>query len=121
MADLFYAELLLRGVKRITLITNACREAPQSLELMRLDGVRGIVVQRAQVECPRFDRLPSCQDGQLGYMVYDPASHAPGKCVFFGVMADVLRVVEPAAIAAGLQPWLHIPPWECRVAATRAG
>jgi hypothetical protein len=30
--------------------------------------------------------------------------------VFSAVMADVLRDVEPAAIAAGLQPWLHILP-----------
>ncbi|UVK96728.1 hypothetical protein [Pseudomonas sp. B21-048] len=102
VADLFYAELLLHGVKRITLITDACREAPQSLELMRLDGVRGIVVQGAQVESPRFDRLASCQDGQLGYMVYDPASAAPGKCVFSGVIADVLWGLEPAAIVNGL-------------------
>jgi hypothetical protein len=37
---------------------------------MQLDGA--LVVQRAQVECPRFDRLPSCQDD---YMVYDPESY----------------------------------------------
>lgn len=35
-------------------------------------------------------------------MVYDPESHASGKCVFSGIMADVLRDLEPAAIVDGL-------------------
>jgi hypothetical protein len=102
VADSFYAELLLHGIKRITLISDACREAPQGLELMRLDGVRGIVVQGTQVDSPRFDRLASCQDGQLGYMVHDPAAAAPGKCVFSGVVADVLWGQEPTAIEDGV-------------------
>ncbi|MCE5983772.1 hypothetical protein [Pseudomonas sp. LF19] len=102
VVDGFYEELLLHGVKRITLITDTCREAPQSLELMRLDGVRGIVVQGTRVDSPRFDRLASCQDGQLGYMVYDPAAAAPGKCVFSGVIADILWGLEPTAIENGM-------------------
>jgi hypothetical protein len=102
VADSFYAELLLHGVRRITLITDACREAPKNLDLMRLDPVRGIAVEGTQVESPKFDRLAACQDGQLGYMVSDSMSAAPGKCVFSGVIADVLWGIEPAAIDKGL-------------------
>ncbi|WP_339527503.1 hypothetical protein [Pseudomonas sp. EL_65y_Pfl2_R96] len=101
-ADRFYEELLLHGVQRITLITDACREAPRNIELMRLDAVRGIVVQGTKVDSPRFDHLASCQDGQLGYMVSDPMSGAPGKCVFSGVIADALWGIEPAAISDGV-------------------
>jgi hypothetical protein len=102
VADAFYAELLLHGLQRITLITDACREAPKSLDLMRLDPVRGIAVDGTQVESPKFDRLAACQDGQLGYMVSDPMSAAPGKCVFSGVIADVLWGTEPSAIDNGV-------------------
>lgn len=102
LADSFYTELLLHGVQRITLITDACREAPKNLDLTRLDAVRGIVVQGTQVENPRFDRLAACQDGQLGYMVSEPMSGAPGKCVFSGVIADALWGMEPSAISNGL-------------------
>ncbi|WP_085695315.1 MULTISPECIES: caspase family protein [unclassified Pseudomonas] len=102
VANAFYAELLLHGVRRITLISDACREAPQGLDLMRLDGVRGIVVQGTQVDSPKFDRLTSCQDGQLGYMVFDPAAAAPGKCVFSGVITDALWGLEPTAIEKGV-------------------
>jgi hypothetical protein len=102
VADAFYAELLLHGLQRITLITDACREAPKSLDLMRLDPVRGIAVDGTQVETPKFDRLAACQDGQLGYMVSDPMSAAPGKCVFSGVIADVLWGTEPSAIEHGV-------------------
>lgn len=102
LADLFYTELLLQGVKHITLITDACREAPKNIDLMRLDAVRGIVVQGTRVDSPRFDRLAACQDGQLGYMVSDPTSAAPGKCVFSGVITDVLWGLEPAAIVGGV-------------------
>lgn len=102
LSDLFYTELLLHGVKHITLITDACREAPKSLDLMRLDAVRGIVVEGAQIDSPRFDRLAACQDGQLGYMVFDPTSATPGKCVFSGVITDVLWGLEPDAIVDGI-------------------
>ncbi|AZD79158.1 hypothetical protein [Pseudomonas chlororaphis] len=102
LADSFYTELLLHGVQRITLITDACREAPKNLDLTRLDAVRGIVVQGTQVENPKFDRLAACQDGQLGYMVSEPMSGAPGKCVFSGVIADALWGIEPTAISNGL-------------------
>ncbi|MGE7955166.1 hypothetical protein ACQKQA_00970 [Pseudomonas sp. NPDC089530] len=102
LADSFYTELLLHGVQRITLITDACREAPKNLDLTRLDAVRGIVVQGTQVENPKFDRLAACQDGQLGYMVSDSMSGAPGKCVFSGVIADALWGTEPSAISNGL-------------------
>ncbi|MFJ4347545.1 hypothetical protein [Pseudomonas sp. NPDC089401] len=101
-ADAFYTELLLHGIKRITLISDACREAPQTLELLRLDGVRGIVVQGTQVDSPRFDRLASCQDGKLGYMVKDPSAAAPGKCIFSGVITDALWGLEPSAIDNGM-------------------
>lgn len=102
LADAFYAELLLLGVERITLIADACREAPHDLDLMRLDPVRGIAADGSQVESPKFDRLVACQDGQVGYMVSDPTSAAPGKCVFSGVVADVLWGMEPDAIQGGV-------------------
>jgi hypothetical protein len=102
VADQFYAELLLHGIKRITLITDACREAPKSLDLMRYEAVRGITVQGTKVKSPRFDRFAACQDGQLGYMVSVPNSAQPGKCVFSGVIADVLWGMEPKAIKNGV-------------------
>jgi hypothetical protein len=101
LADAFYTELLLHGIQRITLITDACREAPKELDLMRFEAVRGIVVQGAQVENPKFDRFAACQDGQLGYMVSEGPGK-PGKCIFSGVIADVLWGIEPAAIDNGV-------------------
>jgi hypothetical protein len=102
LANAFYEELLLHGVQRITLITDACREAPKDLDLMRFDAVRGIAVDGARVDSPKFDSLAACQDGQLGYMVSDPTSAAPGKCVFSGVIADALCGMEPTAISNGV-------------------
>lgn len=102
LSDLFYTELVLHGVKHITLITDACREAPKNLDLMRLDAVRGIIVNGTQIDSPRFDRLAGCQDGQLGYMVSDPTSAVPGKCVFSGVILDILWGLEPDAILDGV-------------------
>lgn len=103
LANLFYEELLIHSVQRITLISDACREGPRSLDLIRLDPVRGIIVQgTTRVESPKFDRLAACQDGQLGYMVSEPNSAVPGKCVFSGVIADVLWGKEPAAITDGV-------------------
>lgn len=103
IANEFYTELLGYGVQRITLITDACREAPKDLDLMRLDGVRGIAVDGgAQVESPKFDLFAACQDGQLGFMVSEPNSAAPGKCIFSGVIADVLWGVERGAISNGV-------------------
>ncbi|MGF6668372.1 hypothetical protein ABIA53_002042 [Pseudomonas monsensis] len=102
VVDRFYEEMFLLGVKRITLITDACREAPQSLELMRLDGSRGILVQGTRADETNFDSLACCHDGQLGYMVRDPAGAAPGKCIFSGVIADILWGLEPTAIENGL-------------------
>ncbi|UQS16598.1 hypothetical protein [Pseudomonas sp. HS6] len=102
VANRFYSELLLHGIKRITLITDACRGAPNNLDLMRFEGVRGITVQGTKVESPRFDRLASCQDGQLGYMVYDQTANMPGKCVFSGVIVDALWGSEPSAFENGV-------------------
>lgn len=97
-ADLFYSELLLRGIERLTLISDACREAPKDVDLQRLDPVRGIVVQGKQVDSPRFDSLVACQDTQLGFMVAEQNKPAkPGKCVFSGVVADALWGNEPSA------------------------
>src|SRR5262249_50770066 len=98
VASQFYAELLLHGVERITLITDACREAPRDLDLMRLNGVSGIIVQGTKVDSPKFDTFAACQDGQLGFMVKQPNSANPGKCIFSGVIADVLWGNEPNAI-----------------------
>jgi hypothetical protein len=97
VADKFYTELLFHKIQRITLISDACREAPKDIDLMRFDAVRGIVVQGGEVESPKFDRFVACQDGQLGYMVLESPAK-PGKCVFSGVIADVLWGKEPAAI-----------------------
>lgn len=102
VANMFYEELLLHGVQRITLITDACREAPKTLDLTRFDQSRGIVVHGTRVESPKFDRLAACQDGQLGYMVSEQNPAVPGKCVFSGVIADVLWGNEPTAIANGV-------------------
>jgi hypothetical protein len=97
-ADMFYSELLLRGIERLTLISDACREAPKDVDLQRLDAVRGIVVQGTRVDSPRFDRLVACQDTQLGFMVAEQNNSAkPGKCVFSGVIADALWGNEPSA------------------------
>lgn len=102
LASAFYEELLLHGIERITLISDACREGPTALELLRLDAVRGIVVDSANpVATPRFDQLAACRDGQLGYMVADNRAGDPGKCVFSGVVADVLWGNEPSAIENG--------------------
>lgn len=101
-ADAFYTELLRHGIQRITLISDACREAPKDLDLMRFDSVRGIAVEGSQVETPKFDRFTACQDGQLGFMVSEPNSAKPGKCIFSGVIADVLWGIEPAAIKDGV-------------------
>lgn len=97
-ADLFYSELLLHGIERLTLVSDACREAPKEVNLQRLDAVRGIVVQGQQVDSPRFDSLVACQDTQLGFMVAEQNnSAAPGKCVFSGVIADALWGNEQSA------------------------
>lgn len=97
-ADRFYSELLLRGIERLTLISDACREAPKDADLQRLDSVRGIVLQGKQVDSPRFDLLVACQDTQLGFMVAERNNPGkPGKCVFSGVLADALWGNEPLA------------------------
>lgn len=97
-AEEFYAELLRKGVERITLISDACREGPKDLDLMRYEAVRGITLQGPPVESPKFDRFVACQDGQLGFMVTDPDPAKPGKCIFSGVIVDVLWGAEQAAI-----------------------
>ena len=55
-------ELLTFGIKRISLISDACRDAPKDLNLMRLDSRRAIMGRRAQSDSPMFDRLAACQD-----------------------------------------------------------
>lgn len=102
VSDAFYNELLLHGIERITLVSDACREMPRDFDLARLDPVRGIAVDGQRVASPKFDRFSSCQDGQLGYMVADPTSAEPGKCIFSGVIADVLWGAEPSAITDGV-------------------
>lgn len=101
VADAFYGELLLHGVRHITLISDACREPPKGLDLMRFDAVRGIVVDGKRDERFKLDRLAACRDGSQGFMVQDQASAHPGKCIFSGVIADVLWGAEPAAIRNG--------------------
>ena len=98
VADRFYGELQLYGVERITLISDACREPPKGFNLLRVEPVRGIFSPvNARVPGPRTDRFAACQDGKQGFMVSDPMSAAPGKCVFSGVVADALWGLEPSA------------------------
>jgi hypothetical protein len=97
-AEEFYAELLRKGVQRITVISDACREAPKDLDLMRWQADRGITLQGTRVASPMFDRFVGCQDGKLGFMVTDRDKTRPGKCIFSGVIADVLWGTEKAAI-----------------------
>lgn len=98
LSSAFYNEIALTGVRRITVITDACREAPKNLDLMRLDSARGVIVQGEPTDSPIFDLLAACQDGQQGYMLADPGSNDPGKCVFSGVIADALWGEEKTAI-----------------------
>lgn len=101
-ADMFYSELLLHGIQRLTLISDACREAPKDVSLQRLEPTRGIVVQGTQVDSPRFDSLVACQDTQLGFMIAEQNNPAAaGKCVFSGVLADALWGNEQLAFEQG--------------------
>lgn len=102
VADRFYSELQLLGVDRITLISDACREPPRNFDLLRLDAVRGIVVTAPpQSVRLKLDRLSACQDGKQGFMVSDPMSATPGKCIFSGVVLDALHGLEPSAVQDG--------------------
>ncbi|TYC62337.1 hypothetical protein FMN50_04860 [Rhodobacterales bacterium] len=101
LSDAFYDELLYYGIDRLTVLADACREAPDSLDLLRLEARRGIAVHGEKASITKVDRLSSCQDGELGYMVTEPASANPGKCIFSGVIADVLWGREPEAIRDG--------------------
>lgn len=100
-ANALYPQLLRRGIERLTVISDACREAPRNLDLMRLEPRRIVVSHGELVPSPKLDRLASCQDGQLGYMVKGSNAMQPGKCVFSGVIADVLWGREPDAIRDG--------------------
>lgn len=99
-ADSFYGELRLLPVNRITVISDSCREPPATIELLRLDGVRGIVLQGPESRI-QLDRLAACQDGAQGFMVKAAGEVAPGKCVFSGVILDALWGQEATAIENG--------------------
>ncbi|WP_337660034.1 hypothetical protein [Anderseniella sp. Alg231-50] len=100
-ADAFYDEIMRHGIERLTVISDACREAPVDFDMTRWEGRRGIAVHGEKVDFPKIDLLMSCQDGMLGYMVGDPTTALPGKCVFSGVVSDVLWGREPDAIKDG--------------------
>lgn len=100
-ADAFYNELLLYGIDRLTVISDACREAPPNVEMMRWDARRAIAVHGEPADIPKTDLLMSSQDGKLSYMVSEAASANPGKCLFSGVAIDVLWGLEPEAITDG--------------------
>lgn len=102
VVDRFREELLLHGPRRITLISDACRDGPGDLELSRLDAVRGIIVHGQRLADSKRDLLSACQDGRQGYMVFDPRSALSGKCVFSGVVIDALWGHEPTAIVDGV-------------------
>jgi hypothetical protein len=95
--EAFIYELLTFGIARVSLISDACRDAPKDLDLMRLDSRRGITGRPIERDSPMYDRLAACQDGQKAYMIVDPSSAAPGKCILSGVVLDVLWGHEPAA------------------------
>jgi hypothetical protein len=100
--DALITELIKYGVKRITLISDACRDGPANLDLQRLDPRRVLNgPQKQAVKSPQFDRLAACQDGKTAFMVGDRGSALPGKCVFSGVIADILWKREARAIADG--------------------
>jgi hypothetical protein len=101
--DGFIAELTNYGVRRVSLISDACRDIPSTFGQLRLESRRGIEAsQPRQVPSPMFDRLAACQDGQKGYMVGDNASASAGKCILSGVVLDVLWGKEPAAFNGNL-------------------
>jgi hypothetical protein len=93
----FTSELLTFGIKRLSLISDACRDAPRDLDLMRLESRRAIDGRRTRLATSMSDRLAACQDGQRAYMVVDPTGAAPGKCILSGVVLDVLWGHESAA------------------------
>ncbi len=100
-ADAFYTQLMLHGIDRLTVISDACREAPPNLDMMRWDTRSAIAVHGETAELPKTDLLMSSQDGKLSYMVSEAASAQPGKCLFSGVVLDVLWGLEPDAIIDG--------------------
>ena len=93
----FTSELLTFGIKRLSLISDACRDAPRDLDLMRLESRRAIDGRGTRLATSMSDRLAACQDGQRAYMVLDQAGAAPGKCILSGVALDVLWGHESAA------------------------
>lgn len=95
--DAFVSEFRGYGVKRISLISDACRDAPKDLDLMRLESRRGITGRGQRNGSPRFDRMAACQDGQKAYMVVVPGGADRGKCILSGVVLDVLWGNEPGA------------------------
>jgi hypothetical protein len=100
--DRFHEQLLYKGVQRISLFADACREGSKELAVMRWKPDSGIVAHGKRVERPKLDTFAACQDGQQGFMVSVPNSGNPGKCIFSGVIADVLCGLEPEAIDNGV-------------------
>lgn len=94
----FIEQILRFGVQRLTLISDACREGPPSYNLLRLEARRAITGRGSKIISPMFDHFAACQDGEKGFMVGDQASALPGKCIFSGVVADVLWGQEPDAV-----------------------
>ena len=93
----FLAELLTFGIRRVSLISDACRAPPLGLDVLRFESRRAILGRSTVVTSPMFDRLAACQDGQKAYMVGEQNSAIPGKCILSGVVLDVLWGQEPAA------------------------
>ena len=94
----FIDQLQDHGIKHLSVISDACRDAPKSIELQRLEPRRIITGKNKSVSSRRTDRLTACQDGEQGFMVGEKNSAHPGKCILSGVVLDVLWGLESSAI-----------------------
>lgn len=88
------------GVEQITIIADACRKLPQSIDFADLtqDGVlgEGFVTPLAD---PLIDRFTATQDGLAAYMIPGTAPDEPDRCLFSGVLLEGLWGQHEAAFS----------------------
>lgn len=102
------------GIQHLTIFSDACRAIANSRDLRGLlprPGAR----KRHQPPLPDFEvaRFNACQDATSAFMVRAPGSAAPGKCIFSGVLAEVLwghipeafdgKIIDSASLGRGLR------------------